>query len=67
MMPHEISIAAGARLQHWWELHGVAANPTPTIRRIAGEMAPTKPQVRHEIELHLHDAWARMRASEEGE
>lgn len=45
MISNEITIAASARLQHWWKLHGLAANPMAVIRHIAGEVAPTKPQV----------------------
>ena len=57
-------MATSARLMHWWELHGPTANPNPTIRRIASEVAPRKPQMRHEVEARLHDTWALLCAQE---
>ena len=57
-------MAASARLMHWWELHGPNSNPIPTIRRIASEVAPRKPQMRHEVEARLHDTWALLCAQE---
>lgn len=63
MTQHEMAVTAGARLQYWWELHGVGANPTQAIRSIAGEVA-LKPQVRLDVEAHLHDEWVRLCAQE---
>jgi len=64
MTPHELSAAACARLQYEWELNGPATNPTAAIRRIAGAVAPTTPQVRHALEQHLHETWAQLCADE---
>lgn len=64
MTLHEITAAAGARLRFQWELHGMATDPAPTIHQIAAEMAPRQPQVRREVEMHLHDEWARLCAQE---
>jgi len=54
----EMTALAGTRLQHWWELHGMATDPTPTIRQIAGDVAGNKSQVRRDVEARLHDLWA---------
>jgi hypothetical protein len=60
----EMTALAGTRLQHWWELHGMATDPTPTIRQIAGDVAGTKAQARLELEAHLHETWVRLCAQE---
>jgi hypothetical protein len=64
MTLHEVTILACQRLAYEWELCGSAVNPTPAIRRIVDEMVPTRSQVRHDIEVHLHDEWARLCAQE---
>lgn len=60
MTLHEVTAWAGQRLTHEWELHGVAINPTPAIRRIVDMMASVKPQVRDAVEAYLHDEWSRL-------
>jgi hypothetical protein len=67
MTLHEMTAVASGRLWHWWELHGLAGDVALAITGIAGEMAPRRPQVRREVELHLHDEWARLCAQEGAE
>jgi len=62
MMMIDLLTTAIARLQHAWELQGSGDDPTPAIRRIADEVA--NPRMRHDIEAHLYDEWARLCARE---
>ncbi len=66
MTPHDLAATARARLQYEWEMNGPATNPTATIRRIAGAVAPRQPQVRREVEQLLHETWAQL-CTEEGD
>ena len=64
MTLHELTTAACARLQHWWELHGSADDPTEMIRRIATELAP--PDAQMHLEADLNDFCAQLYTFEGG-